>query len=104
MDAGALPLLVDLLLRNRKSGNCRAVNSVIRRAADAITNLAHENSNIKTAVRLCFYTFSIEMDMHTIILVLWMHVYEWIPNLCWVTPITIKKETKYWFVTIDFWF
>ncbi|KAF3336904.1 ARM REPEAT PROTEIN INTERACTING WITH ABF2-like protein [Carex littledalei] len=52
VDAGALPLLVDLLLRNRKSGNCRAVNSVIRRAADAITNLAHENSNIKTAVRM----------------------------------------------------
>lgn len=59
MDAGALPLLVDLLMRNRRNSNRRAVNSVIRRAADAITNLAHENSNIKTAVRLCCCTFSI---------------------------------------------
>ncbi|XP_020102633.1 ARM REPEAT PROTEIN INTERACTING WITH ABF2, partial [Ananas comosus] len=52
VDAGALPLLVDLLKRHRKGSNSRAVNSVIRRAADAITNLAHENSNIKTCVRI----------------------------------------------------
>ena len=36
---------------HRDSSNSRAVNSVIRRAADAITNLAHENSSIKTRVR-----------------------------------------------------
>ncbi|KAL6968320.1 hypothetical protein U1Q18_034124 [Sarracenia purpurea var. burkii] len=50
VDAGALPLLVDLLKRHR-DGHSRAVNGVIRRAADAITNLAHENSSIKTRVR-----------------------------------------------------
>ncbi|KAI3990106.1 hypothetical protein MKX01_018767 [Papaver californicum] len=52
VDAGALSLLVDLLKRHTHGSNSRAVNSVIKRAADAITNLAHENSNIKTCVRL----------------------------------------------------
>jgi hypothetical protein len=31
--------------------NVRVVNGVVRRAADAITNLAHENAHIKTRVR-----------------------------------------------------
>ncbi|KAL3648837.1 hypothetical protein CASFOL_005240 [Castilleja foliolosa] len=52
VDAGALPHLVDLLKRHSHDPNSRAVNGVIRRAADAITNLAHENSFIKTRVRL----------------------------------------------------
>ncbi|KAJ6841315.1 ARM REPEAT PROTEIN INTERACTING WITH ABF2 [Iris pallida] len=52
VDAGALPLLVNLLKRHKKGSNSRAVNSVVRRAADAITNLAHENSRIKTYVRI----------------------------------------------------
>ncbi|OVA05484.1 BTB/POZ-like [Macleaya cordata] len=52
VDAGALPHLVDLLNRHKCGYNSRAVNSVIRRAADAITNLAHENSSIKTHVRI----------------------------------------------------
>ncbi|KAJ6719211.1 ARM REPEAT PROTEIN INTERACTING WITH ABF2 [Salix purpurea] len=56
VDAGALSHLVSLLKRQRdvhKDGSdSRAVNSVIRRAADAITNLAHENSSIKTRVRM----------------------------------------------------
>ncbi|KAM7521593.1 hypothetical protein LguiA_011495 [Lonicera macranthoides] len=52
VDAGALPRLVDLLKRYRDGQTSRAVNGVIRRAADAITNLAHENSSIKTRVRL----------------------------------------------------
>ncbi|XP_027115643.1 ARM REPEAT PROTEIN INTERACTING WITH ABF2 [Coffea eugenioides] len=52
VDAGALPHLVDLLKRHRSGQNSRAVNGVIRRAADAITNLAHENSSIKTRVRI----------------------------------------------------
>ncbi|OVA12569.1 BTB/POZ-like [Macleaya cordata] len=52
VDAGALSHLVDLLKRHRLGLNSRAINSVIRRAADAITNLAHENSSIKTRVRL----------------------------------------------------
>ncbi|XP_024973696.1 ARM REPEAT PROTEIN INTERACTING WITH ABF2 isoform X2 [Cynara cardunculus var. scolymus] len=50
--AGALPHLVALLKRHRDGQNSRAVNGVIRRAADAITNLAHENSSIKTRVRV----------------------------------------------------
>ncbi|CAK7327003.1 unnamed protein product [Dovyalis caffra] len=56
VDAGALSRLVSLLKRqrdvDRDGSNSRAVNSVIRRAADAITNLAHENSSIKTRVRM----------------------------------------------------
>ncbi|XP_048337268.2 ARM REPEAT PROTEIN INTERACTING WITH ABF2 isoform X1 [Ziziphus jujuba] len=51
VDAGALPNLVDLLKRHKNSCNSRAVNGAIRRAADAITNLAHEHSRIKTLVR-----------------------------------------------------
>ncbi|XP_077218307.1 ARM repeat protein interacting with ABF2 isoform X2 [Tasmannia lanceolata] len=52
VDAGALSHLVSLLKRHRDGSSSRAVNSVIRRAADAITNLAHENSSIKTRVRI----------------------------------------------------
>ncbi|XP_024388979.1 ARM REPEAT PROTEIN INTERACTING WITH ABF2 isoform X3 [Physcomitrium patens] len=50
-DAGALPLLVALLLRQGGGNSGRVVNGVVRRAADAITNLAHENAHIKTRVR-----------------------------------------------------
>ncbi|XVF28901.1 hypothetical protein REPUB_Repub15cG0072700 [Reevesia pubescens] len=52
VDYGALPHLVNLLRRYKDSSTSRAVISVIRRAADAITNLAHENSSIKTRVRM----------------------------------------------------
>ncbi|XP_038701545.1 ARM REPEAT PROTEIN INTERACTING WITH ABF2-like isoform X1 [Tripterygium wilfordii] len=52
VDNGALLHLVNLLDRHNDGSSSRAVNSVIRRAADAITNLAHENSRIKTRVRL----------------------------------------------------
>ncbi|KAK0607653.1 hypothetical protein LWI29_018177 [Acer saccharum] len=52
VDNGALLHLVNLLKRHRDGNVSRAVNSVIRRAADAITNLAHENSSIKTRVRM----------------------------------------------------
>ncbi|WCJ23718.1 ARM repeat protein interacting with ABF2 [Euphorbia peplus] len=51
VDNGALSHLVELLKRQKDGSISRAVNSVIRRAADAITNLAHENSSIKTRVR-----------------------------------------------------
>ncbi|GER55303.1 PIB25 armadillo repeat protein, partial [Striga asiatica] len=51
VDAGALTHLVKLLARRDDDPNSRAVNGVLRRAADAITNLAHENSSIKTRVR-----------------------------------------------------
>ncbi|XP_024380981.1 ARM REPEAT PROTEIN INTERACTING WITH ABF2 isoform X2 [Physcomitrium patens] len=50
-DAGALPLLVALLSRRGGTSNARVANGVVRRAADAITNLAHENALIKTRVR-----------------------------------------------------
>ncbi|KAF7837264.1 ARM REPEAT PROTEIN INTERACTING WITH ABF2-like [Senna tora] len=52
VDNGALKHLVDLLKRHENCSTSRAINSVIRRAADAITNLAHENSSIKTRVRM----------------------------------------------------
>ena len=51
VDSGALKHLVDLLKRHKNGLTSRAINSLIRRAADAITNLAHENSSIKTRVR-----------------------------------------------------
>lgn len=51
VDTGALPHLVSLLKQYKNGGNSRALSGVIRRAADAITNLAHENANIKTRVR-----------------------------------------------------
>ncbi|CAM6008724.1 unnamed protein product [Sphagnum balticum] len=50
-DAGALPLLVGLLKRQGSNSNNRIAHGVVRRAADAITNLAHENAHIKTRVR-----------------------------------------------------
>ncbi|KAJ9543307.1 hypothetical protein OSB04_023014 [Centaurea solstitialis] len=52
VDAGALPHLVALLKRHSDGENVRTVNGAIRKAADAITNLAHENNNIKTCVRV----------------------------------------------------
>ncbi|KAK8684814.1 hypothetical protein V6N13_040830 [Hibiscus sabdariffa] len=52
VDSGALSHLVNLLHRHKDSSISRAVISVIRRAADAVTNLAHENSSIKTRVRM----------------------------------------------------
>ncbi|MQL73796.1 hypothetical protein Taro_006159, partial [Colocasia esculenta] len=52
VDAGALSHLVSLLKRHRECSNSRAVNSVLRRVADATTNLAHENSSIKTLARI----------------------------------------------------
>ena len=66
VDSGALKHLVDLLKRHRNGLTSRAINSLIRRAADAITNLAHENSNIKTRVRFCFlnvcHVFKFSLD------------------------------------------
>ncbi|XP_061968735.1 ARM REPEAT PROTEIN INTERACTING WITH ABF2-like isoform X2 [Populus nigra] len=52
VDAGALTHLVELLKRHKSVDNSRTVNGVVRKAADAITNLAHENSGIKTRVRI----------------------------------------------------
>ncbi|XP_076923258.1 ARM REPEAT PROTEIN INTERACTING WITH ABF2-like [Bidens hawaiensis] len=52
VDAGTLPHLVAMLKRHKNGQSSRAVNRAIRKAADSITNLAHENSNIKTLVRV----------------------------------------------------
>ncbi|CAH1437395.1 unnamed protein product [Lactuca virosa] len=52
VDAGALPHLVGLLKRQLDGQSSRTLNGAIRKAADAITNLAHENSSIKTLVRV----------------------------------------------------
>ncbi|KAH9611487.1 hypothetical protein KSS87_010184 [Heliosperma pusillum] len=52
VDAGALPHIVALLKRHKNSCKSRSVHGAIRRAADAITNLAHENSNIKSLLRI----------------------------------------------------
>ncbi|XP_024017337.1 ARM REPEAT PROTEIN INTERACTING WITH ABF2 [Morus notabilis] len=52
VDSGALSHLVELLKWHKSGVSSRAVSGVIRRAADAITNLAHENSSIKSRVRI----------------------------------------------------
>lgn len=49
--AGALPGLVSLLKRYAPVRGAQPAAAVARRAADAITNLAHENADIKDAVR-----------------------------------------------------
>ncbi|KAK8509913.1 hypothetical protein V6N13_093751 [Hibiscus sabdariffa] len=52
VDAGTLPCLVNLLKLSKDDCDSRGVNGVIRKAADAITNLAHENAAIKTRIRI----------------------------------------------------
>ncbi|KAL8224893.1 hypothetical protein R6Q57_017450 [Mikania cordata] len=52
VDAGAIPHLVALLKRHKNGQKSRVVNGAIRKAADAITNLAHENGKSKTFVRV----------------------------------------------------
>lgn len=52
VELGGLSQLVTLLKLHKCGINSRGANGVMRRAADAITNLAHENANIKIRVRL----------------------------------------------------
>ncbi|KAF5732769.1 hypothetical protein HS088_TW17G00299 [Tripterygium wilfordii] len=52
VDAGALTHLVDLLNRHKIGCSYQAHSGVICRAADTITNLAYENSSIKSLVRI----------------------------------------------------
>jgi hypothetical protein len=75
-DAGALPFLVGLLWRQGSSSNHRIANGVVRQAADAITNLAHENAHIKTRVRYkTFLDFLFRhMNLH---IYFCRHVYHW---------------------------
>ncbi|CAM8894470.1 unnamed protein product [Rhodiola kirilowii] len=51
VDEGHLPSLINLLMLSSERVNSKAAYGVIRRAADAITNLAHENGQIKSFVR-----------------------------------------------------
>ena len=51
VDTGALPYLVDVLKKHKTCSSSPALTALVRRAADAITNLAHENRSIKTHVR-----------------------------------------------------
>ena len=52
VDAGGLSPLIDLLKMHKCCrGSNGAVDGVIRRAADAICSISHENSNIKNLVR-----------------------------------------------------
>lgn len=46
-----MPYLIELLKRHKTCSNSRSLTGLIRRAADAITNLAHENSRVKIRVR-----------------------------------------------------
>ncbi|KAK7360629.1 hypothetical protein VNO77_02637 [Canavalia gladiata] len=52
VDAGALFCLVNLLKRHKISAISHPLIDLLRRVADAITNLAHENTSIKTFVRM----------------------------------------------------
>ncbi|RDX70738.1 Arm repeat protein with ABF2, partial [Mucuna pruriens] len=52
VDAGALPCLVDLLRRHKTSTVSQSHIDLLRRVSGAITSLAHENSDIKTLVRM----------------------------------------------------
>ena len=51
MDAGAIVSTVKLLKRRGICLGCMEANAVIRRAADIITNIAHDNPRIKTNIR-----------------------------------------------------
>ncbi|CAL9229740.1 unnamed protein product [Arabidopsis halleri] len=52
VDAGAIVPTVKLLKRRGICGDCMFANAVIRRAADIITNIAHDNPRIKTNTRV----------------------------------------------------
>ncbi|VVB14309.1 unnamed protein product [Arabis nemorensis] len=52
VDAGAIVPTVKLLKRRESCCGCLAANAVIRRAADIITNVAHDNPRIKTNIRV----------------------------------------------------
>ncbi|MED6106816.1 hypothetical protein PIB30_007842 [Stylosanthes scabra] len=51
VDSGALPYIVDLLKRHKTSSISPSCIGLLRRVADAITSLAHENTTIKNLVR-----------------------------------------------------
>lgn len=54
MDAGAIVPTVKLLKRRGICCGCMEANAVIRRAADMVTNIAHDNPRIKTNIRYAY--------------------------------------------------
>uniref|UniRef100_A0A1J3CY25 ARM repeat protein interacting with ABF2 1 n=1 Tax=Noccaea caerulescens TaxID=107243 RepID=A0A1J3CY25_NOCCA len=52
VDAGAIVPTVKLLKRRGICCGCMEANAVIRRAADMVTNIAHDNPRIKTNIRV----------------------------------------------------
>ena len=68
-DAGDLSRLVSLLKRRANGSNKCVVNGVLRRAADAIINLAHENGTINsfrgaTTFPYCFLMSRLQITVH----------------------------------------
>lgn len=63
MDAGAIVPTVKLLKRRESCCGCIAANAVIRRAADIITNVAHDNPRIKTNIRYEYMIFLMVLVM-----------------------------------------
>lgn len=51
VEGGALSYLVTLLYRRAKNEDARMVNSTVRRAAEAIANIARDNSSIQKRLR-----------------------------------------------------
>lgn len=51
IEAGALRPLVSLLQKKVCDTNARMVNGAIRRAVDAICNLAHDNKSVQSRLR-----------------------------------------------------
>lgn len=98
VDAGALSHLVDLLKRHNSGCNARAVNGLIRRAADAITNLAHENSRIKTLVRFVSICLSLWKPhswwRHCINFWFCFQNWRWYSLTCWTAWVLWRKGTK----------
>lgn len=64
VDAGALAPLVKLLQKQKNDSKPQSLSGVLRRAADAITNLAHENACIKSRVRLVDLHISLQFEIN----------------------------------------
>jgi len=58
--AGVLPCLVESLKRHKLGTISEPLVNLLKRAADAITSLAHENDDIKTRVRFFSLFFNLQ--------------------------------------------
>lgn len=57
VDAGALPCLVDWLRMQKISTIAQPLIDLLKRVADAITSLIHENNGIKTLFRFSLFPY-----------------------------------------------